>query len=324
MSRVATKLKKATSTTSGGFTARYIRLTGFERSVYNGPMISQFALYTDADLTNLIIGQNTNSNPTIPQLSASVAPHSSFPANKAGSASTSKAWYLMGRTTQQITNDWIQYDMGSPITIGSILVRTGYHTHTTNFWATSFNVEHSNDGTNWTLLETVTNTSGPNVNTINTGPPPPPPAIHSVVTATQGSIIAFTAAYYGFESFRNPDNGSVSPISLTISGTSYDVREAVRRVSRSSGVDNDSTSSFYFSVYAAADGSLPADDWFSSVIVETSGGSVTLTPAAASVYSQAGDRKEWRWFSSDFTSAEITALSAEWDGSGTSTLTFMD
>ena len=85
MSRVANKLQKATSTASGGFTARYIRLTGFTRSVSVGPFISQFALYTDADLTNLIIGQEASTNPTIPELSANYE-HSSYPARRAGSA----------------------------------------------------------------------------------------------------------------------------------------------------------------------------------------------------------------------------------------------
>jgi hypothetical protein len=168
MSRVANKLQKATNTASGGFTARYIRLTGFERSVSVGPFISQFALYTDANLTNLIIGQDDNASPTIPQLSANVSPSSSWPPNKAGSISTTAGWYLSNRTSSQIINDWIQYDMGSPITIGSILVRNGYGTFSTNYWATGFNVEHSNDGTNWTLIQAVTNTSGPTVNTINT------------------------------------------------------------------------------------------------------------------------------------------------------------
>ena len=153
---------------AGGITARYIRLTGFERSVSAGPMITQFALYTDANLTNLIIGQDASTNPTIPELSASVTPTSSWTPNKAGSSSITTGWYLSNRTSSQIINDWIQYDMGSPITIGSILVRNGYSTVTNNYWATAFNVEHSNDGTNWTLIQAVTNTSGPTVNTINT------------------------------------------------------------------------------------------------------------------------------------------------------------
>jgi len=152
---------------AGGITARYIRLTGFTKSVRLGPFISQFALYTDANLTNLIIGQDANYNPTIPQLSANYFTNSR-PASQSGSANITRGWYLGSRTASQIINDWIQYDMGSPIAIGSILVRNGYSNTASQYWASSFDVEHSNDGTNWTLIQTVTNTSGPTVNTINT------------------------------------------------------------------------------------------------------------------------------------------------------------
>tara|TARA_R110001606_G_scaffold27263_1_gene87330 strand:- start:11 stop:649 length:639 start_codon:yes stop_codon:yes gene_type:complete len=152
---------------AGGITARYIRVTGFTRSVSVGPFISQFALYTDANLTNLIIGQDASTNPTIPQLSASYE-SSSYPARRAGSASTTTGWYLATRAANVIINDWIQYDMGSPITIGSIRVRNGYASSSSNYWATGFNVEHSNDGTNWTLIQAVTNVTAPTVNTINT------------------------------------------------------------------------------------------------------------------------------------------------------------
>ena len=311
------------SAAAAGITARYIRLTKFARTVTAGPFISQFALYTDANLTNLIIGQDASSNPTIPQLSANVTPHANFLASRAGSANTATGWYLSRRGASQLINDWIQYDMGSPIAIGSVLVRNGYRTTVNNYWASSFNVEHSNDGTNWTLIEAVTNTSGPTVNTVNTAPGPPP-VILDVVTVTQGShVISFTA-YFGFEGWRNPDNGSVSPTSLTISGTSYNLHSLRRRVQHNNaGVYDNGTSSFYFTVYEAADGSVPADDWFSSMILGTSGDDLVLTFATASVYTYTG-RKEWRWFYNDFTSAEITALSAEWNGSGTSTVTFME
>ena len=152
---------------AGGITARYIRLTGFTRSVTAGPFISQFALYTDANLTTLIIGQDANSYPTIPQLSASYE-SVSHPARKAGSASTTTGWYLAARAANVIINDWIQYDMGSPIAIGSILVRNGHSSTTNQYYASGFNVEHSNDGTNWTLIQAVTNSVGATVNTINT------------------------------------------------------------------------------------------------------------------------------------------------------------
>jgi len=310
----------------GRITARYIRLTGFTKSVSRGPFISQFALYTDVNLTNLIIGQEATTNPTIPQLSANVTPSSGFSANRAGAARTTAGWYLSNRTSSQVINDWIQYDMGSPITIGSILVRNGYSTVSTNYWATGFDVEHSNDGTNWTLIQAVTNTSGPTVNTVNTAPVPQPsaPVILGVVTVTQGSHVIYSTAYFGFEGWRNPDNGSVSPTSLTISGTSYNLHSLRRRVQHNNaGVYDNGTSSFYFTVYEAADGSVPADDWFSSMILGTSGDDLVLTFATASVHTYTG-RKEWRWFYNDFTSAEITALSAEWNGSGTSTVTFME
>ena len=152
---------------AGGITARYIRLTGFTRTVSFGPMITQFALYADENLTNLIIGQNASGVPNIPELSASFNDGTWTP-NRAGSSNISSGWYLGRRSSSQIINDWIQYDMGSPITIGSILVRNGYSTISSNYWASAFNVEHSNDGTNWTLIQAVTNTSGPMSNTINT------------------------------------------------------------------------------------------------------------------------------------------------------------
>jgi hypothetical protein len=155
---------------AGGITARYIRLTGFERTKSRGPMISGFALYADENLTNLIIGENANDYPNIPELSASFNGGSWTP-NRAGSSSITSGWFLDPRTNAEIINDWIQYDMGSPITIGSILVRNGYSTNITNYWASAFDVEWSNDGTNWTLIQSVTVSDPypmPDEHTINT------------------------------------------------------------------------------------------------------------------------------------------------------------
>jgi len=148
-----------------------------------------------------------------------------------------------------------------------------------------------------------------------------------VVTVTEGSSIFTSAAYYGFREEQTPDTGSVSPTSLTFDGKTHPVRDAYRRVNRSGGVDNDSTSAFWFILYNASDGTVPADDWFSSVEIQTSGASVTLTPAEATIVtagSGATGRKEWRYFSSDFTATELTNFSSQWDGSGTSTVTFTE
>ena len=148
-----------------------------------------------------------------------------------------------------------------------------------------------------------------------------------VVTVTEGSNIFASAAYYGFREEQNPDIGSVSPTSITFDGKAHPVRDAYRRVNRSSGTNDDTTSAFWFILYNASDGTVPADDWFTSVSVQTSGASASLAPAEATIVtsgSGATGRKEWRWFSSDFTSTELSNFSSQWDGSGTSTATFTE
>jgi len=148
-----------------------------------------------------------------------------------------------------------------------------------------------------------------------------------VLTVTEGADLFSAAGYYGFREEQTPDIGSVSPTSLTFDGKTHTVRDAYRKVNRSGGVNDDSTSAFWFILYNASDGTVPADDWFTSVEVQTTGASATLTPAEATIItsgSGAAGRKDWRFFSSDFTATELTNFSAQWDGSGTSTVTFTE
>ena len=148
-----------------------------------------------------------------------------------------------------------------------------------------------------------------------------------VVTVTEGTDIFTSSAYYGLREERNPDIGSVSPTSLTFDGKAHPVRDAYRRVNRSGGVNDDTSSAFWFILYNASDGTVPADDWFTSVSVQTSGASASLASAEAFIVTQgsgATGRKEWRWFSNDFTSTELSNFTSQWDGSGTSTATFTE
>ena len=143
-------------------------------------------------------------------------------------------------------------------------------------------------------------------------------------TVTEGIDLFTSSAYYGFREERNPDVGSVSPTSLTVASKSHPIRDAYRRVSRSGGVDNDSTSAFWFIIYNASDGTVPADDWFTSLDVEITGGTANLTPSTAFIFSTgtgSTGRKEWRWFSDDFSSGDLTNFASQWDGSGTSDVT---
>ena len=143
-------------------------------------------------------------------------------------------------------------------------------------------------------------------------------------TVTEGSDLFTSAAYYGFREERNPDVGSVSPTSLTVASKSHPIRDAYRRVNRSGGVNDDSTSAFWFIIYNASDGTVPADDWFTSLDVDITGGTVNLTQSSATIFSTgtgSTGRKEWRWFSDDFSSGDLTNFASKWDGSGTSGVT---
>jgi hypothetical protein len=149
----------------------------------------------------------------------------------------------------------------------------------------------------------------------------------TILTVTEGSDIFASAAYYGFREEQIPDVGSVSPTSLTFDGKTHNVRDAYRRVNRSNGTNDDTSSAFWFILYNASDGTVPADDWFTSVSVQTSGASASLAPAEATIVtsgSGATGRKFWIWFPSDFTSTELSNFSSQWDGSGTSTVTFTE
>lgn len=140
------------------------------------------------------------------------------------------------------------------------------------------------------------------------------------ITVTEGAQLFTTAAYYG----KRGTTGSVSPTTLTIDGISYPIKDFYRRVTRSGGVDDDTTSSFYIGVNYTANDDRPANDWFTSIDVDVAGGTVNLPYSTASVFltgSGATGYKEWRWFSDDFTTQELIDLSSQWDGTGTSDVT---
>jgi hypothetical protein len=142
-------------------------------------------------------------------------------------------------------------------------------------------------------------------------------------TVTEGTDTFTAAVYYGFREERNPDVGSVSPTSLTVAGKSHPIRDAYRRVSVSGGVEQ-GNSAFWFILYNAADGTVPADDWFTSLDVEITGGTANLTPSTAFIFSTgtgSTGRKEWRWFSNDFSSGDLANFASQWDGYGTSDVT---
>ena len=67
------------------------------------------------------------------------------------------AWYLFG-FPNTLASQWAQYDLGSAQEVLSI--KWSNHTTTTSFYASSFTVQNSSDGTNWEDIKQITQTSG--------------------------------------------------------------------------------------------------------------------------------------------------------------------
>ena len=145
-------------------------------------------------------------------------------------------------------------------------------------------------------------------------------AVAQTITITEGAQLFAAAAYYG----KRGNTGSASPTTLTIDGISYPIKDVFRRVTRISGVDDDTSSSFYLGVKYTANDDRPASDWFTSIDVDVTGGTINLPFSTASVFftgSGATGYKEWRWFSNVLTAQELTDLSSQWEGTGTSDIT---
>ena len=66
-------------------------------------------------------------------------------------------WYISGYPST-LASQWAQYDLGSAQEVLSI--KWSNYSSTTNYYASSFTIQNSNDGTNWVDIEDITQTSG--------------------------------------------------------------------------------------------------------------------------------------------------------------------
>ncbi len=146
----------------------------------------------------------------------------------------------------------------------------------------------------------------------------------TTITVTQGDTDDrfSTARYFGFYGASSPDEGSVSPTSLTFGtpNTSLNIRQLYRRVTVSGGVADNSTSALWLSVRHPSDNSIRAGETsITGVTIDIDGGTLTLSRSDATFVNSASG-SSWIWFASDFTSQQHTDFITEWDGSGTSTV----
>lgn len=146
----------------------------------------------------------------------------------------------------------------------------------------------------------------------------------TTITVTQGDTDDrfSTSRYFGFYGAASPNEGSVSPTSLTFGtpNTSLNIRYATRRANVSGGVTDDSSSAFWLSVKHPSDNTIRAGETsITGVTINVDGGTLTLSESDATFTSTTAG-STWVWFASDFTSQEHTDFITEWDGSGNTTV----
>jgi hypothetical protein len=155
------KLYSATATVSvvmPSLTARYWRLTNQVAGGSGTPPI-----YTAWQLYPSLNGGGTKRG-SASAITTSYA-QSSYNPQDMYNGSSSVAWYLANHPNT-LASHWAQYDLGSAQEVLSM--KWANYSTTTGYYASSFTIQTSNDGTNWTDVKNVTQTSGGNtLRTIN-------------------------------------------------------------------------------------------------------------------------------------------------------------
>jgi len=147
------KLNGASATVSVVFptlTARYWRLTNQVQASSQTPIYSAWELYPSLN------GGGTKRG-SASAITASYSYGSYNPQNLyAGSAI---AWYLANHPST-LASQWVQYDLGSPQQVLSM--KWANYSTWTGYYASSFTIQNSNDGTNWSDIKNITQTAGGN------------------------------------------------------------------------------------------------------------------------------------------------------------------
>ena len=145
------KLYSASATVSVGLvslTARYWRITNLVQAGGNAPLYRAWQLFPSLDGGGTRLGSASAITASYNYASYNV---------QSLYAGNTIAWYLFG-FPNTLASQWAQYDLGSAQEVLSI--KWSNHTTTTSFYASSFTVQNSSDGTNWEDIKQITQTSG--------------------------------------------------------------------------------------------------------------------------------------------------------------------
>jgi hypothetical protein len=150
------KLYSATATVSvvmPSLTARYWRLT----NQVQGGTTTQKPIYKAWHLYPSLNGGGTKRG-SASAITASYN-YASYNVQNLYPGNTSIAWYLANHTVYNtLASNWVQYDLGSAQEVLSM--KWANYSTTTGYYASSFTIQNSNDGTNWADIKNVTQTSG--------------------------------------------------------------------------------------------------------------------------------------------------------------------
>ena len=142
----------------------------------------------------------------------------------------------------------------------------------------------------------------------------------TTIGITEGSDLYQAGLYYGYRSHNSTGSIDTSTTGVTVSGKSHTVYAAFRRQNASSYQPIAGSSSFWMYFNNASDGTVLAANFFTSVDLIFDGHTINLTQSSASSYtsgSGSSGRRDWRWFSNDFSSSDHSDFESDIDGSGT-------
>tara|TARA_R110000787_G_scaffold275514_1_gene384101 strand:+ start:1782 stop:2564 length:783 start_codon:yes stop_codon:yes gene_type:complete len=151
------KLYSASATGSvelSGLTARYWRLTNQVNGGTGGgnvPIYSAWQLYPNLN------GGGTKFGNSQTGVTASYN-YSNNNVQNLYTGSSAIAWYLYNHPST-LASHWVQYDLGSAQEVLS-MKWANHNSSTTGYYASSFTIQNSNDGTNWADVKVITQTAG--------------------------------------------------------------------------------------------------------------------------------------------------------------------
>ena len=142
----------------------------------------------------------------------------------------------------------------------------------------------------------------------------------TTIGITEGDDLYSSGLYYGYRSHNGTGVIDTTTTGVTISGKTHTLYAAFRRQNASNYYPTAGSSSFWMYFKNASDGTVAPVDFFSDIDIIFDGNTINLTQSQANSYtsgSGSSGRRDWRWFSSDFTSTEHNTFENQIDGYGT-------